>query len=79
MSGLSDSRAVHVYSRTETDAIECRPTKAKFLCPPVLLPSYTSLHLYYIRAYKYYINGGEDINLSKLTVFPTMRDRVVRV
>ena len=36
---MSDSRAVHVYSRTETDAIECRPTKAKFLCPPVLLPS----------------------------------------
>ena len=39
MSGLSDSRAVHVYSRTETDAIECRPRKAKFLCPPVLLLS----------------------------------------
>ena len=39
MSGLSDSRAVHVDSRTETDAIKCRPKKAKFLCPPVLLPS----------------------------------------
>ena len=24
-----------------------------------------SLHLYYIRTFKYYINGGEDINFGK--------------
>ena len=60
---MSDSHAVHVNSITETGAIEFRPRKAKFLCPPVLLPS----TLYYIRIFKYYICSFIDIASYKFT------------